>query len=355
MNIKNKIVLSLVTASAVMLSTGCSSDSTTAAVVVDATAVNYEVKQSANLETSVNTGGSSATGSSTTGNSTSTTAIDNDIELTGTLGDLTLDPTKDYIIVGLVVVPNGVTLNIPAGTTLAGRTGTGISTSYMIVADGGTIIANGTATDPVTFTSETALLGGTAAVGQWGGLTILGKAANDQVSAYEVNTAYAASSTDLTDSSGTLTHVKILNSGITMEQDKEINGLSLIGVGSGTTISDITVDLSDDDGIEAWGGTVDMTNITISNCTDDHFDIDDGYAGTVTNMVINNTGTGNAGIEMSGTTHATFNNIDITLASGSVKEGGIFFKKDGAGGNFTDVTVTNNAATTNTYGAIYTH
>lgn len=352
MNTKNKIVLSLVSASVLMLSTGCSSDSSsTPTTTVD---VNYEVVQSADLLSAVNTGGSTATGSSTTGNSTSTIATDNDVVLTGTLTTQTLTAGTDYIISGLVVVPNGVTLTIDAGVTLAGRAGTGASTSYMIVAAGGTINANGTATNPVTFTSETALLGGTAAVGQWGGLTILGNAANSQVAPYEVNTAYVAGTSNLADSSGSLTHVKILNSGITMEQDKEINGLSLIGVGSGTTISDITVDLSDDDGIEAWGGTVNMSNITISNCTDDHFDIDDGYAGTVSNMVINNTGTGNAGIEMSGTTHATFNNVDITLASGSVKEGGIFFKKDGAGGNFTDVTVTNNAATTNTYGAIYT-
>ena len=348
MNIKNKIALSLVAASVAMLSTGCGSDDTTAAAPAAAD-VNYEVKQSANLETSVSTGGSTATGSSTTGNSS---VAGTKQTLSGTLTTQTLDASKDWIIDGLVVVPDGVTLTIDAGVTIAGKAGTGASTSYMIVAAGGKIIANGTATNPVTFTSETALDGGTAAVGQWGGLTIIGKAANDQVSAYEVNSAYSALATDLTDNSGTLTHVKILNSGITMEQDKEINGLSLIGVGSSTTISDITIKNSDDDGIEAWGGTVNMSNISITGCTDDFFDIDDGYAGTVTNMVINNTGTGNAGIEMSGTTHATFSNIDITLAAGAYKEGGIFFKKDGAGGNFTDVTVTNNA--TNAYGAIYT-
>ncbi|MDQ7047317.1 MAG: hypothetical protein Q9M39_06745 [Sulfurovum sp.] len=129
----------------------------------------------------------------------------------------------------------------------------------------------------------------------------------------------------MADSSGILKHVKILNSGITMAEDKEINGLSLVGVGSGTTIEDLTVDYSDDDCVEAWGGTVNLTNVTVSHCTDDHFDIDDGYSGTVKNLVINQTG-GNAGIEMSGHTVATFDGLTITQDL-SNKEGGIFLKK----------------------------
>jgi hypothetical protein len=221
----------------------------------------------------------------------------------------------------------------------------------MIVEAGGKIIADGTQSNPIIFTSEKALDGTAAAVGQWGGLTIIGNAGNDQVNAYEVNSDFEAGTSNSADNSGSLKHVKILNSGITMEQDKEINGLSLIGVGSGTTIEDITVDLSDDDGIEAWGGTVNMKNITITRCTDDYFDIDDGYSGTVTNMKITTT-TGNAGMEMSGTTKATFDNLDITIGADANKEGGIFFKKDGIGGVFKNVTVTNNA--TNKYGALYT-
>jgi len=136
-----------------------------------------------------------------------------------------------------------------------------------------------------------------------------------------------------------------------MQKDKEINGLSLVGVGSGTTINNITIDNSDDDGIELWGGTVNLSDIKITNCTDDYFDIDDGYSGTVTNLTIVTDG-GNAGIEMSGDTAATFNNFDITIGENQGKEGGIYFKKDGIGGTFNTGTVRNNSASAK-YGAIH--
>ena len=137
-----------------------------------------------------------------------------------------------------------------------------------------------------------------------------------------------------------------------MAEDKEINGLSMIGVGSGTVVEDITVDYSDDDGIEIWGGTVNLTNVTISNCTDDYFDIDDGYAGTVKNLVINTT-TGNAGIEMSGVTAATFDGFEITTGVTQAKEGGIYFKKDGIGGHFKNGTIIHNGGQVTPDGAIH--
>jgi len=275
-------------------------------------------------------------------------------DLSGNItSDLTLTADTLWKLDGLVVVTNGATLTIEAGTTIAGYEGTGANTSYMIIDKSAKIMAEGTASSPITFTStKVAVDGEDAAVGQWGGLTIIGHAGNSQVNPYEVNADYEADATDLTDNSGTLKHVKILNSGITLEQDKEINGLSLIGVGSGTTISDITVDLSDDDGVEIWGGTVNLSNVTITRCTDDYFDVDDGYAGTVTNLNITTT-TGNAGIEMSGTTAATFDTFTITQ-NGSAKEGGIYFKKDSIGGHFLNGTVTDNVDDAdNAYGAIY--
>ncbi|MEA3434337.1 MAG: hypothetical protein U9R13_07110, partial [Campylobacterota bacterium] len=235
----------------------------------------------------------------------------------------------------------------------AGLDGTGDATSYMIIDKGAKIYANGTEDEPITFTStKVAVDGATAAVGQWGGLTIIGNAGNEQVKPYEVNTKFVAGDSDLADSSGILRHVKILNSGITMAEDKEINGLSFVGVGSGTVVEDITVDLSDDDGIEIWGGTLNLTNITITNCTDDYFDIDDGYSGTVKNLNITQDTLGNAAIEMSGTTAATFDGFTITQ-NGSAKEGGIYFKKDGIGGHFKNGTVTDNNEAGVTGGAIH--
>ena len=291
-------------------------------------------------------GGGSSSGGTGDGDGDSTACTTYTTPTSTTLsGDITtctqLTADQTWILDGLVAV-KGTTLKIDAGTTIAGKDGTGDNTSYMIIDKDAKIMAEGTAAQPIIFTSKTAVDGGTAAVGQWGGLTIIGKAGNSQVQPYEVNTAYSADSSDLTHSSGTLTHVKILNSGITMETDKEINGLSLVGVGSGTTVEDITVELSDDDGVEIWGGTVNLTNVTISGCTDDHFDIDDGYAGTVKNLTITQT-TGNAAVEMSGTTAATFDGFNITQTT-SVKEGGLYFKNDGIGGYFMNGTVTDNSA-----------
>ena len=262
------------------------------------------------------------------------------------VGDITTNTTltadKVWILDGLVVVKEGTTLTIEAGTTIAGKDGTGDNTSYIIVDKGAKIVAEGTETKQIIFTSEIAYDGGASALGQWGGITIIGRAGNNQVQAYEVNSKYAAESSDMADSSGVLKYVKILNSGITMETDKEINGLSLVGVGSGTVVENITVNKSDDDCIEIWGGTVNLTNIEVSECSDDQFDIDDGYSGTVKNLVINQT-IGNAGIEMSGTTAATFDGLTLTQTF-SVKEGGIFFKKDGIGGHFKNATIIDNSA-----------
>ncbi|MDM5272453.1 hypothetical protein PGH07_09700, partial [Sulfurovum sp. zt1-1] len=248
-------------------------------------------------------------------------------------GNVTLTKDTLWLIDGLVVVESGATLTIEPGTTLAAFDGTGAQTSYMIVDKGGKIIADGTAAEPITFTSTKVAIDGAApAVGQWGGLTIIGNAGNPQVLPYEVDPSFVPGDTDLADNSGILRHVKILNSGITMDVDKEINGLSMVGVGSGTVVEDIRVDLSDDDCVEAWGGTVNVTNVTATGCTDDHFDIDDGFSGTVRNLNISTT-SGNAGIEMSGTTHATFDGFNI-VQNVSAKEGGIYFKKDGIGGHF---------------------
>jgi hypothetical protein len=270
-------------------------------------------------------------------------------------GEITTNTTwtndKIWVLEGLVSVTNGATLTIEAGTTVAGAFGTGANTSYLVIDKDSKIEADGTVVQPITFTSEKAVDGEDADVGQWGGVVIIGNAANSQVGAYEANEDFVAGDSDLTDNSGTLRNVRVYNSGITMETDKEINGLSFVGVGSGTTVENITVNKSDDDCIELWGGTVNLTNINLTECTDDYFDIDDGYAGTVTGLTIVTDG-GNAGIEMSGNTAATFDNLDLTVGSNQVKEGGIYFKKDGIGGHFMNSTITMNA-TNSEYGAIH--
>jgi hypothetical protein len=328
MKVKHTLLLSTVTATLIALS-GCGGgggggDDTSSS--------------SSDISSSSSTSSSSSAGSSKVTKSGQITASE------------TWTADKVYVLNGLVTVTNGATLTIEPGTTVVGKAGTGAATSYMIIDKGAKIMADGTAAAPIIFTSETAYDGGVSEEGQWGGLTLIGNAGNAQVEPYEVNPSFIAGTSNMADNSGVLRHVKILNSGITMEENKEINGLSMVGVGSGTTVEDITVDYSDDDCVELWGGSVNLTNITLANCTDDHFDIDDGYSGTVKNLKI--TGTiGNAGIEMSGETAATFDGFDITMTA-SAKEGGIYFKNDGIGGHFKNGTVTYNVPA-NGYGAIH--
>jgi len=256
-----------------------------------------------------------------------------------------LTSDKVWTIDGLVAV-KGTTLMIEPGTVLEGNPGTGAATSYMVIDQDAILMAEGTAAAPIIFKGTTG-----ANEGEWGGLTIIGNASNEQVKPYEVNTEFAASDTYVNDedNSGVLTYVEIHNSGITMAQDKEINGLSLIAVGSGTVINNLTVNKSDDDCVELWGGSVNLTTVTLEGCTDDQFDIDDGYAGTVTGLNINQVD-GNAAIEMSGTTSATFKDFTI-VQNASAKEGGIFFKKAGIGGHFMNGTMTDNVVDGN--GAVH--
>jgi hypothetical protein len=304
---------------------------------------------------SYNTSNTNTGDTSTSDTNTTDSTLDNANSLpTETLSgylsqDTTLTKTKLWYLSGLVVVPSGITLTIEPGTVIAGLPGTGTNTAYMIVDKGGKIIADGTAEQPIIFTSKARVeYPDVKLAGQWGGLTIIGHAGNSQVGPYEVNENFEADDTNLADNSGILRHVKILNSGITMDTDKEINGLSMVGVGSGTIVEDITVEYSDDDGIELWGGTVNFKNVTVSHCTDDHFDIDDGYSGTVKNLVIH-AEDGYAGIEQSGDTYATFDGFTITVDD-QTGEGGIFFKKDGIGGHFKNGTIIYNATAS---GAIY--
>lgn len=217
--------------------------------------------------------------------------------------DVTLNASNVYKITGEVNFLDGTTLTIPAGTTLYGSTGS----SYLAINRGAQIIADGTADNPIIFTSAQDIAG-TANQndqGQWGGLTILGKSTNNKGErTYEAGTQLYGPVEGVTtadDNSGVLDYVIIKYSGYEVEVDKELNGLSLGSVGSGTQISNIAVIGSADDGIEFWGGTVDVENIYIYNAGDDSLDTDQGYTGTMTNVyvqqVVVDDETGSRGIE----------------------------------------------------------
>jgi len=196
----------------------------------------------------------------------------------------TLDASITYTLTGALFVKDGVTLTIPAGTTIeAVAGGTDV---YVIVEKGGKIIANGTAASPIVFTSAA----GTPQAGDWGGIIVNGKApisrqtGAESSAATEINTNILFGGSIANDDSGILNYVKIEYTGARIDNDAEHNGLTLNGVGSGTTISNIYLNAGDDDAIEFFGGTVNVSNILVVNCTDDMFDFSQGYTGTVTNV-----------------------------------------------------------------------
>lgn len=203
--------------------------------------------------------------------------------LSGSLnGEQTLE-AKEYILNGTVVIEDGGRLNIPAGTTIKAREG---FSSYLLVAQGGKLYAEGTATNPVVFTANTT----SPTSGYWGGIIINGRAPISGTNAdmsdtglTEIDNNYRYGGSIANDNSGVLSYVQILYAGARSTADIEHNGLTLNGVGNGTTIENLYILESADDAIEFFGGTVNVTNLLAVNPDDDMFDFTQGYSGTLKN------------------------------------------------------------------------
>ncbi|MDR0892089.1 MAG: hypothetical protein LBN24_05695 [Mediterranea sp.] len=201
-------------------------------------------------------------------------------------GTLTAEETlesKEYILNGTVVIAEGGRLNIPAGTTIKAKEG---FSSYLLVAQGGQLFADGTAEKPIVFTANS----GTPKAGFWGGIILNGrapisgeKADKSDTGLTEIDNAYKYGGDKANDNSGSLSYVQILYAGARSTADIEHNGLTLNGVGNGTRIENIYVFESADDGIEFFGGTVNVKNLLVVNPDDDMFDFTQGYCGTLTN------------------------------------------------------------------------
>ncbi len=205
------------------------------------------------------------------------------------IGNYTMCNNRTYILNGFVFVNDGQTLDICAGTTIKGKFGQGENASALIVARGGTINANGTAAEPIIMTSESD--NGSLSLttrGLWGGLIILGKASLNSspgvtqiegIATSETRGLYGG--TDDTDNSGTLNYVSIRHGGTDIGAGNEINGFTLGGVGSGTTINNIEIIANADDGVEFFGGTANIKNLVVSYCGDDAVDYDEGWRGNI--------------------------------------------------------------------------
>lgn len=182
-----------------------------------------------------------------------------------------------YLLEGFVYVESGATLTIEPGTIIKGDKAT---KATLIVKPGGKIIAEGTATKPIVFTSNQPK--GSRNYGDWGGLILLGKApVNKTPATIEGENISTFGGTDAADNSGILKYVRLEFGGIAFETDKEINGLTMGGVGSGTVIDYVQVSFNGDDAFEWFGGNVNAKHLISFKNLDDDLDTDWGYSGKV--------------------------------------------------------------------------
>ena len=242
--------------------------------------------------------------------STFTLVVDN---LQGDIkdGTVTLDASKTYKLTGALVVRSGATLNIPAGTRIE-AIGDNPNTLYIAVERGAKIFIKGEENKAVVMTSGKA----TKTQSDWGGLIICGDGkvnTGDNGTSEVGGLAYGGNNN--ADSSGEINFLRIEYTGSKFTPEKEYNGVSFFGVGSGTKVSNIYAFESGDDGI----------------------DFADGWAGTGEFWYVS--GAAKAGIEGSNNgengdktpvTNATLKNITVV---GPVTEGALYFKE--GGGNFT--------------------
>ncbi|MBD3402080.1 hypothetical protein GF420_04230, partial [candidate division GN15 bacterium] len=199
-----------------------------------------------------------------------------------------------YNLDGFVFVDSGEVLNIEAGTIIKANPGQAELASALIVSQGGTLNATGTESAPVVFTSTSDDLddpndipAGDAGRKLWGGVILLGYATINTTAGVgnieglppSARTEYGGSIDD--DNSGTLTYVSIRHGGSVFGTADEINGLTMGGVGNGTTIEYVEIFQNFDDGFEWFGGTVRMKHAVAAFCGDDGFDIDEGWSGGV--------------------------------------------------------------------------
>ncbi|WP_223034639.1 multidrug transporter [Hanstruepera marina] len=222
--------------------------------------------------------------------------------------DLTLDANNTYKVNGPLIMAAGTTLTIPAGMTIeALAAGANV---YIAIAQDATIIANGTADNPIVLTSDAS----NPSAGDWGGLIVLGRAPINSVTGTATATSEIAAlpfgGQDGDDDSGIIRYVRVEYSGGAADGQSENNGISFYGVGRGTVVEYIQAYEGKDDGVEFFGGTVNVNYMSVVNCQDDSIDWTEGYTGTITNAYVKHGASHDKGIEADGY------NTDFSNAAG---------------------------------------
>jgi len=201
--------------------------------------------------------------------------------------DTVLRATNTYILKGLVYMVNNASMTIEAGTVIKGDI---ITVGGLVITRGAKIMARGSVDKPIVFTSNSS---STPRSGDWAGIVLLGKAPanssfNGMAGVGEIeggindadgNGLYGG--TNAADNSGVLSYVRIEYAGYAFLPDKEINSLTMGGVGNGTTIDHIQVSYAKDDAYEWFGGTVNCSYLIAYKTQDDDFDTDNGFSGKV--------------------------------------------------------------------------
>jgi hypothetical protein len=230
------------------------------------------------------------------------------IEVTTPLPRGKVEWTRDnvYVLKGLVHALSGTQLHIEAGTVIKGEDlGTAaLERGGLVICRGAQIFAEGTPTQPIIMTATIDDVDDPFDLdiydrGLWGGLVVLGRAVLNGAADTTGNVAspvydvyeglpdhviegefvHRFGGTDDDDNSGVIRYVSIRHGGARIEQNKEINGLTLGAVGRGTTIEFVEAYAIADDGFEFFGGTVNTRYLVSAFCDDDNFDADQGYSG----------------------------------------------------------------------------
>lgn len=193
--------------------------------------------------------------------------------------DVTLKAGNTYKLSGEYIVEDGATLHIEEGVRIEAIYDNIVD--YILVKQGGKIEAIGTADKPIVMTSEK------EEPGAWGGLHICGKAhtnAEGGKGNSEIGNAVYGGDVE-NDNSGTLKYVRLEYTGYAFDEEHEANGISFYGVGSGTTVDHCQAYKGSDDGFEFFGGSVNISNLVATSCSDDSFDWTEGWNGKATNLI----------------------------------------------------------------------